>query len=52
MKKKYIMPEFNLVNLDTRDIIATSTLGIGTGGGSGSAGARGTDFMDWDDEDW
>ena len=49
MKKKYTAPQLDVVTLDTRDIIATSTLGMGKGGGSGSVGAR-EDW--WDDEDW
>lgn len=49
MKKKYKAPKFNVVILDTRDIIATSgRLGFGEGGGTGSVGAR---MGRWDDEE-
>ena len=50
MKKKYTAPQLDVVTLDTRDIIATSNLGIGTGPGSGIVGAR---EGWWDEEeDW
>ena len=52
MKKNYTAPQLDVVTLDTRDIIATSTLGIGTGPGTGSVGARKGDFLEWDGDEW
>ncbi len=52
MKKQYSAPQLDVVTLDTRDLIATSTrsLGFGSGGGTGSVGAPDRD--DWSLEDW
>ena len=49
MKKKFIAPHIEVVKLDTRDIIATSKLDFGEGGGTGIVGAPLRNV--WDDED-
>ena len=51
MKKTYINPTINIVNVQTQQMIAASDFGTGTKSGSEAVSRRGRNNNVWDDEE-
>ncbi|MBP5338308.1 MAG: hypothetical protein J6Z14_03245 [Prevotella sp.] len=51
MKKTYINPELNVINVHTQQMIADSQAGIGQGTKDGGSAASRRRRNDWDDEE-
>ena len=48
MKKTYINPNIEIINIDMKSaVLTTSTLGVGSNMSSGSADGRNNDGDDW-----